>query len=69
MSSLAYLIRQIILCAVVSGCAATGPDRNPGQDPVMRDGSDNAAIWNRDRCMDGNKEACDELRRSSAAKR
>jgi hypothetical protein len=36
---------------------------------VMRDGSDNAAIWNADRCMDGNKEACDELRRSRAAKR
>jgi len=35
----------------------------------MRDGSDNAAIWNADQCMDGNKEACDELRRSRAAKR
>jgi len=68
-STLAGLLRRLLLCALLCGCAASGPDRKPGQDPVMRDGSDNAAIWNADQCMDGNKEACDELRRSRAAKR
>jgi hypothetical protein len=68
-SCLADFIRPILLCALVSGCAAAGPDRKPGQDPAMRDASDNAELWIRDQCMDGKKEACDELRRSRAAKR
>jgi hypothetical protein len=67
-SHLAEVIRQIVLCALVSGCAAAGLDRAPDQDPVMRDGSDNAEIWNRDQCMEGNKAACDELRRARTGK-
>jgi hypothetical protein len=63
-------MRQLVLlCALVTGCAASSADYNASPDPVMRDRSDYADGWNRDQCMEGNKEACDELRRSTAAKR
>jgi hypothetical protein len=63
-------MRQVVfLCALVAGCAAASPDYEASQGPVMRDRTDYADGWNRDQCMEGNKEACDELRRSIAAKR
>ena len=59
----------VLLCALLAACASTTPEGKPSQGPVRFDRSDEADRWNRDQCMKGNKEACDELRRSTAAKR
>ncbi len=63
------MIRHAILVCVLLAACATAPDVRPGADAVMRDRSDDADRWNRDQCMDGHRDACDELRRSTAAKR